>query len=93
MEVESIMLTEISQAVKDIYYMITSTSETLSTIQANQQNRARDLEIKNKLTVTRGVRGKGYKGKEGEGSSQGTFIKDLGTKAIGERGGLNVGGG
>ena len=41
------------------------------------------MEIKNKLTVTRGERGGGYRGKEGEGSSQGTGIKDPQTKTMG----------
>ena len=48
------------------------------------------MEIKNKLTVTRGEREGGQWGKEGEGSSQGTFVKDPWTKTTGA--GLNVGG-
>ena len=59
MELESIMLSEISQAVKDIYNMISPISGTYSTKQISNQNITRDIEIKNKLTVTRGERGKG----------------------------------
>ena len=47
------------------------------------------MEIKNNLTVTRRER-RGMTGKEGEGSSQGTCIKDPWTKT---RGVLNVGSG
>ena len=55
MELESIMLSEISQAVKDKYHMISPISGTIN--QTNkQQNITRDIEIKNKLTVT-GARG------------------------------------
>ena len=43
------------------------------------------MEIKNKLTLTRG-RGKGIMitGKIGEGSSQGTYIKDPWTRTMGK---------
>ena len=54
MELESIMLSEISQEVKDKYHMISSISGTQSTKQTSKQNRTRDMEIKNKLTVIRG---------------------------------------
>ena len=54
MELESIMLSEISQTVKDKYHMISRISGTESTKQTNKQNTTRDIEIKNKLTVTRG---------------------------------------
>ena len=57
MELESIMLSEISQAVKDKYHMISPISGTQSTKQTSKQNITRDIEIKNKLTVIRGVRG------------------------------------
>ena len=40
--------------------------------QTNEQNKSRDLEIKSKLTVTRGDGGGGYCGKEGEEESKGT---------------------
>ena len=62
MELESIMLSEISQAVKDKYHMISPISGTIN--QTNkQQNITRDIEIKNKLTVSRGEG-------EGEGRQQ-----------------------
>ena len=54
MELESTMLSEISQVVKDKYHMISPISGT------NQQNKqaskiiTRDIEIKNKLDNTRG---------------------------------------
>ena len=56
MELESIMLSEMSQAVKDKYHMISPVSGTQSTKQTSEQNRTRDMEIKNELTVT-GERG------------------------------------
>ena len=49
MELESIMLSEISQAVKDKYHMISPISGTLSTKQISEQNRTRDMETKNKF--------------------------------------------
>ena len=54
MELENIMLSEISQVVKDKYHIILSVSGTQSTKQTNEQNRTTDLEIKDKRTVTRG---------------------------------------
>ena len=48
------MLSEISQAVKDKYHMISPISGTYSTKQTSKQNITGDIEIKNKLTVTRG---------------------------------------
>ena len=57
MELESILLSEISQAVKDKYHMISPVINK-STKQTSKQNRTRDIEIKNKLTVTR-VEGRG----------------------------------
>ena len=59
MELESIMLSEISQAVKDKYRMISPISGTKSTKQTSKPNITRDTEIKNKLTVTRRVEGGG----------------------------------
>ena len=56
-ELESIMLSEVSQAVKDKYHMISPISGTWSTKQASKQNITRQTEIKNKLTVTRGEGG------------------------------------
>ena len=63
MELESIMLSEVSQAVKDKYHMISPISGTQSTKQTSKQNITRDIEIKNKLTVTRGEVGGGNRGK------------------------------
>ena len=59
LELESIMLWEISQTVKDKYHMISPISGTQSTKQTSEQNRTRDVEIKNKLAVTRGDGGGG----------------------------------
>ena len=59
MELENIKLREISQVVRDKYHMISPVSGTQSTKQTNEQNRTRDLEIKNKLTVSRGGNGRG----------------------------------
>ena len=53
------MLSEISQAVKDKYHMISPISGNSSTKQTSKQNRAGDIEINNKLTVTRWDRGEG----------------------------------
>ena len=57
MEMENIMLSEISQAVKDKYHMISPLSGTQSTKQTSKQNITRDIEIKSKLTLTRGEEG------------------------------------
>ena len=57
MEPESIMLSEIRQAVKDKYHMISPLTGTLWTKQTIMQNITKDIEIKNKLTVTRGDSG------------------------------------
>ena len=54
MDLESIMLSEISPVVKDKYHMISPISGTQSTKEKSKQNTTRDIEIKNKLTVTRG---------------------------------------
>ena len=52
MELESIMLSEVSQVVKDKNHVISPIKQT------SKQNITRVIEIKNKLTVTRGeVRG------------------------------------
>ena len=68
MELESIKITEIDQAVKDKYHMISPLSRTQSTKQTSKQNITRDTEIKNKLRVPKaemggvncGERGKGF---------------------------------
>ena len=54
MELESIMLSEINQVVKDKYHMISPITGTQSTKQTNKKNISRDIEIKNNLTATRG---------------------------------------
>ena len=51
------MLSEISQVVKEKYHMISPISGTKSIKQTNKQNITRHIEIKNKLTVTRGAVG------------------------------------
>ena len=53
MGLESIMLSEVSQVVKDKYHTISPISGTELTKQTNKQNRTRDMEIENKLTRTR----------------------------------------
>ena len=63
MELESIMLSEISQAVKDKYHTISPLTGTSSTKQTNKQNITKDTEIENRLTVTRGERGGNFRGK------------------------------
>ena len=50
------MLSEVSQAVKDKYHMISPISGTYFTKQTNKQNITRVIEINNKLTVTSGDR-------------------------------------
>ena len=52
MELESIMLSEMSQIVKDKCHMISPISGTQSTKEKSKQNTTRDIEIKNKLMVT-----------------------------------------
>ena len=75
------MLGEISQVVKDKYHMISPISGTQSIKQTSKQNLTRDIEIKNKLTVTR-AGGNGEK--RGKGC-QGTCTKDTWTKPKGGR--------
>ena len=64
-DVESIMLSEISQAVKDKHHMISPISGTQSIKQTSKQNITRDIEIKSELTVTRGEVGNNNGGKGG----------------------------
>ena len=86
MELESIMLSEVGQAVKDKYHMISPVSGTQSTEQTGKQNRTRDLEIKNKLTVTRGV-GKGdNRERRGRVKSKGPMGMDNGVEIVGAGG-------
>ena len=54
MELESIMLSEISQAVRDKYHMISPLTGTESTEEKSKQNITRDIEVKNNLTMGRG---------------------------------------
>ena len=58
MELESIMLSEINQVVKDKYHIISPISGNLRTKQTSKQNRTRGMETRNRLTVTRWERGK-----------------------------------
>ena len=75
MELKSVMLSEISQAVKDKYHMILPISGISSTKQTNKQTIARDIETGNKLTVTQGEE-EGRNKEGGEGSSQGTCMNE-----------------
>ena len=52
MELESFRLSEISQAVRDKYYMISPLFRTQSTKEKSKQNTTRDIEVKNHLTIT-----------------------------------------
>ena len=54
MELEGIMLSEISQAVRDKYHMISPLTGTSSTEEKSKQNITRDIEVKKNLTITRG---------------------------------------
>ena len=67
MDLENIMLSEVSQAVKDKYHVISPINGTSSTKQTSKQNITRDIKIKNKLTV---MRGRWEKGKKEEGTSR-----------------------
>ena len=60
--------------------MISPLSGTQSTKQTSKQNRTRDIEIKNKLTVTRREGREKRRGKRKGKSHQGTCIKDPWTK-------------
>ena len=54
MDLESIMLSEISQTVRDEYHMISPLTETYSTEGKSKPNITRDIEVKNNLTMDRG---------------------------------------
>ena len=54
MELESIMLSEISQVVRDKFHMISPLTGTQSTKEKSKQNITRHIEVKNNLTTTRG---------------------------------------
>ena len=60
------MLSETTQAVKDKYHMISPISGTLSVTQTHEQNRTRDTEVKNKLTMNRGEEGGDERVKKGK---------------------------
>ena len=70
MELENIMLSEISQSVIINYHMISPRSR------ANKQNRTTDMETLNRLKVTRGERKGDNGGKKGEGNRQITCLND-----------------
>ena len=53
MELESIMLSEISHTVRDKYHMISPLTGTLSTKEKSKQNITRDTEVKSNLTIAR----------------------------------------
>ena len=53
MELESIMLSEISQEVRDKYHMISPLTGTYSTKGKSKQNITRGIEVKNNLTIAR----------------------------------------
>ena len=63
-ELESIMLSDISQAVRDKYHMISPLTGTQSTKEKSKQNITRDIEIKSSLTIAR-REGKGDSGEKG----------------------------
>ena len=54
MELESIMLSEISQAVRDKYHMISPLTGTYSTEEKRKQNITRDIEVNNNVTIAQG---------------------------------------
>ena len=58
MELESIMLSEISQAVRDKYHVISPLTGTKSTEEKRKQNITRDIEVKNNLTIVTGEWGR-----------------------------------
>ena len=78
MDLESIMLSEISQAVKYKYHMILPISGTNSTKQTSKQNVTRDIEIGNRLTVARGEVGRDSRGIKEKGC-QGACVGDAWT--------------
>ena len=53
MELESIMLSEISQVVRDKYHLISPLTGTLLTKEKSKQNITRDIEVKSNLTMVR----------------------------------------
>ena len=67
MEMESIMLSEISQVVKEKYHTISPISGTYPIKQTSAQNINGDIEIKNRLTVKEGVGERNNRRKKGKG--------------------------
>ena len=57
MDLKSIMLSEISQVVRDKYHMISPLTGTSSTEGKSKQNINGDIEVKNNLTIARGEGG------------------------------------
>ena len=57
------MVSEVSQAVREKYHMISPLTRTYSTKEKSKQNIIRDIEIKNNMTVTRGDVGEDNEGK------------------------------
>ena len=53
MEVETIMLSEVSQAVRDKYHMISPLTGTYAIEEKSKQNITIDIEVKNNLTIAR----------------------------------------
>ena len=58
MELESIMLSEISQVMREKYHKISPLTGTKSTKEKIKQSITRDIEVKNNLTIGRGDRGR-----------------------------------
>ena len=92
MELESIMLSEISQVVRDKYHMISPLTGTSSTEEKSKQNITSDIEVKSNLTIARGSwQGKVWRGDyrnyykrhmdkiKGEGGSEGGRWVQLGS--------------
>ena len=68
MKLESIMLSEISQAVRDKYHMISPLTGPQSTKERSKQNITRDIGVKNNLTMVR---------EEGGGGSEERGLQEL----------------
>ena len=86
MELVSIMLSEISQAGRDKYHMISPLTGTESLEEKSKQNITRDIEVKNNLTIARGGAGA-----VGRGDYR-NYYKGHMDKTKGEGGGFSWGG-
>ena len=62
-EQENIMLSDISQTVRDKYHIISPLTEHIQQKEKRKQNITRDIEVKNNLTAARGERGRDSRGK------------------------------